>query len=237
MKNYTCIIVEDEQLAIDLLLTYIEDIPYVQCVGTFPNTIEAYSFLNENNVDIIFVDVEMPGMKGTDFVRSLNRKYNVIFTTAYENFALEAFELNAIDYLTKPIKFNRFIQAVNKFTMYDTPIAANKTNVGKLFIKVDGKIINIPLNEILYIKGMQRYIQIVTKDNKYTSLTSLFKLSEHLPKETFLRVHKSYIINVNNISSIEGNIIRINDEIIPISKGKRDKFFKDLEENVDILCF
>jgi len=104
-------------------------------------------------------------------------------------------------------------------------------------IKVDGKIINIPLNEILYIKGMQRYIQIVTKNNKYTSLTSLFKLSEHLPKETFLRVHKSYIINVNNISSIEGNIIRINDEMIPISKGKRDQFFKDLEENVDILCF
>jgi len=237
MKNYTCIIVEDEQLAIDLLLTYIEDIPYVQCIGTFQNTIEAYAFLNGNNVDIIFVDVEMPGMKGTDFVRSLNRKYNVIFTTAYENFALEAFDLNAIDYLTKPIKFSRFIQAVNKFTMYDTPIAENKTSVGKLFIKVDGKIINIPLNEILYIKGMQRYIQIVTKNNKYTSLTSLFKLSEHLPKETFLRVHKSYIINVNNISSIEGNIIRINDEMIPISKGKRDQFFKDLEENVDILCF
>ncbi|RXQ92185.1 response regulator transcription factor [Ancylomarina salipaludis] len=235
MKNQTCIIVEDEQLAIDLLLSYVEKIPFLSCAGAFPNAIEAYSFLYENSVDIIFVDIDMPGMKGTDFVKSLRRNYKIIFTTACEQSALEAFELNAIDYLTKPIEFNRFIQALNKATLYNISTSENKTNAGKLFIKVDGKIINISLNEILYIQGMQRYTQIFTKNNKYTSLTSLFKLSEHLPKDKFLRVHKSYIINIDNISCIEGNMIKINNETIPISKGKKDQFFKDLDENIDIL--
>lgn len=176
-------------------------------------------------------------MKGTDFVKSLHRNHKIIFTTACQEHALEAFGLDAIDYLTKPIEFNRFVQGLNKATMYNMSVSDNKANAGKLFIKVDGKIINIPLNDILYIQGMQRYIQIFTKDKKYTSLTSLFKLSESLPKDKFFRVHKSYIVNIDNISSIEGNIISINSEMIPISKGKKDQFFKDLEENTDILCF
>lgn len=238
MKKQTCIIIEDEQLATDLLLSYIEKISYINCLATFPNAIEAYTFISENDVDIIFVDIDMPGMKGTDFVKSLRGDYKIIFTTACEQFALEAFDLDALDYITKPIEFSRFVKALNKATKYNIPVTNNKTEAEKLFIKVDGKIINILLDDILYIQGMQRYIQIFTKDdNKYTSLTSLFKLSESLPKDKFLRVHKSYIINVDNISSIEGNIIRINSKIIPISKGKRDKFFKDLAENKDILCF
>lgn len=237
MNNNTCIIIEDEQLAIDILLTYIDKIPYVSCLGVFSNAMDAYTFLTTNVVDILFVDIEMPGMKGTEFVKILNRNYKIIFTTAYDEYAMNAFELNAIDYLLKPIEFNRFLQALNKAMMYNLPNGDSRQvgKVDKLFIKVDNKILNIAMSDILYIQGMQKYIQIHTKGKKYTTLLSMFKLLESLPSESFFRVHKSYIVNVNNISSIEGNMIRINDDMIPISKGQKESFFKGIHEKADIL--
>lgn len=240
MKINTCVIIEDEQLAIDLLLSYIDKIPYVSCIGVFSNALEAYSFLANNVVDILFVDIEMPGMKGTEFVQSLNRPYKVIFTTAYDSYAMDAFDLSVIDYLLKPIEFSRFVQAINKASMYSLN-STKEYNIDKiekldkLFIKVDNKIINLALKDILYIQGMQKYIQIHTKEKKYTTLLSMFKLIESLPSESFFRVHKSFIVNVDNISSIEGNMIRINDDVIPISKGQKESFFKGLEEKTDII--
>lgn len=236
MNKITCIIVEDEQLAIDILTNYIDKIDNLTCLGTFFNASEASVFLLQNKVDIIFVDIELPDMKGTDFVKSLMGKEKVIFTTAYESYAIDAFNLNAIDYLTKPINFNRFVQAINKTHLFEQDSSSENTkNRNKLFVKVDNKIVNITLEDILYIKSLQKYVAIYTKSGEYVTMTSMYKLLESLPESMFFRIHKSFIVNIDHISSIEGNFVRIEKEIIPIAKGQKSVFLNQIKETRNIL--
>lgn len=239
MKEYKCIIVEDEKLAVNLLQSHISKIPYLNCIGVFTNVMNVYSFLSDNEVDILFLDIEMPRMKGIDFVKTLNNKYKVIFTTAYEEYAVEAFAQSATDYLLKPIEFPRFMQAVNRATSQTVckSIDKEKSNIDKLFVKVDSQIVNIPIESIRYIQGMQKYVNIITEKNKYTTLLSMSKLMESLPNESFFRVHKSYIVNVNNITSIEGNYIKFDKDVIPIAKGQRKSFIDGIKQNSNILNF
>jgi len=241
MKEYKCIIVEDEKLAVDLLQSHINKIPYLNCVGVFTNVMNVYSFLLENQVDIIFMDVEMPRIKGIDFIKTLNNKYKIIFTTAYEEYAVEAFAQSATDYIIKPIEFTRFLQAVNKaatqVVIPEVEKEEEKNNIDKLFVKVDNQIVNILLEDIRYIQGMQKYVNIHTDKNKYTTLISMSKLMELLPKDSFFRVHKSYIVNVNNITSIEGDYVKFDKDVIPIAKGQRRTFFQGINNNIKILNF
>lgn len=236
MNPFTCIIIEDEQLAINILKGYIDQITNLVCLGSFYNSLDANEFLQKNNVDILFVDIEIPGMKGTEFVECLNKDYKVIFTTAYENYAVSAFELEAIDYLVKPIPFKRFMKTINKIIRIGDNEHIEKNNsIDKLFIKIANKILNINIKDILYINSMQRYVQIHTRDNTYTCLLSMYKLLESLPKEDFYRVHKSYAVNLNHIDYIEGNYIEINKEKIPISKAQKEDFFEYIHNKKNIL--
>lgn len=239
MEEYKCIIIEDEKLAVDLLQSHISKIPYLNCIGVFTNVMNVYSFLSENEVDILFLDIEMPRIKGIDFVKTLSNKYKVIFTTAYEEYAVEAFAQQATDYLLKPIEFPRFIQAVNRAVAqsFNQDVDKEKNTLDKLFVKVDSQIVNILLDDIRYIQGMQKYVNIYTEKNKYTTLLSMSKLMESLPKQSFFRVHKSYIVNVNNITSIEGDYVKFGRDVIPISKGQRKTFFEGINENSNILNF
>lgn len=232
----TCIIIDDEKLAIDLLLNYIGKVNNLSCSGIFYNAAEASVFLLENKVDIIFVDIELPDMKGTEFVKNFGNGMKIIFTTAYESYATEAFDLNATDYLTKPISFSRFLQAINKTLLFEhKQNEENAANRHKLFIKVDNKIINLSMDEILYIKSLQKYVAIYTSSNEYVTMASMYKLLESLPKDTFFRIHKSYIVNIDNISSIEGNFVRIGKVTLPIAAGQKSIFLNQIKDTHNVL--
>jgi two-component system LytT family response regulator len=236
-----CLVVDDEPLAIDILTDYISKIPFLELVESFKNPIDALSAVQQNKADLVFLDVQMPELTGIQFLKITNGKCKVILTTAYQEYALQGYELNVLDYLLKPIAFDRFYKAAQKAqelfsqnsslnTVTETPTttAATITN-DFIFVKTEYKIQKIYLDDILYIEGLKDYISIYTKTERIITLQSMKKMEEVLPDHKFIRVHKSYILAPDKIESIERSRIYIADKIIPIGDTFRDGFFKMIE--------
>lgn len=234
-----CLIVDDEPLALHILEDYISKIPFLQLVKATTNPIEALTLVQEKLVDLVFLDVQMPELTGIQFLRIANGKAKVILTTAYPQYALEGYELDVIDYLLKPIAFDRFFKSVQKAQGVLQPAAApvqqepaqkqqkqNDFLSDFIFVKTEHKIQKVYLNDILFIEGLKDYISIFTPAERIITLQNMKKMEDALPERNFIRVHKSYIVSINKIDSIERSRIFIGDKIIPVGDTYREEFFK-----------
>lgn len=237
MKKINCIIVDDEELARRLIENYISRLPHLNIVGKCANPFDAMQVLQEYEVDLVFLDIQMPELTGLDFLRTLSQKPLVIFTTAYKEYALEGFELDAVDYLLKPFRFERFLQAVNKASKLlklnqkegksSSSLSANSIEAKKyILVKSDFKVFRIFYKDILYIESMKEYIAYNTLEGRILSLGSLKKQEEELPTELFMRIHKSFIANINYISALEGNMVHIKAIKLPIGPSYREQVLK-----------
>lgn len=229
-----CIIVDDEPLAREGIELNIEDVNYLELVGQFGNALTANDFLQNHEVDVMFLDIQMPGITGLEFIRSLKNPPLVILTTAYPQYALEGFELDVVDYLVKPIRLQRFIKAANKAKeLYDLKQQAQNStleSVGDefIYIKADRKYIRIFFKDIKYIKGMKDYVMIYTQQKKKIMTAMNIKtINKQLPDSIFVRVNKSYIINIDFIDSIDIDFIQLAGEEIPLGRTYRDHFIKN----------
>ncbi len=224
-----CIIVDDEQHAIDILVHYVSQVPYLHLAGTTTNPMSALQMVNEQKVDLVFLDIQMPELSGIDFIKAIGGKAKVILTTAYSEFALESYELDVVDYLLKPIRFARFLQAVQK--AFDDIREVKETEKPELtdddhiFVKTEtkGKLLRINLKDIDYIEGMKNYVCIYRGGQKTLVYTSMKELEEHLHNKQFMRVHRSFIIPLFKITGIEGNILRLKDVAAEILIGENYK--------------
>ena len=225
-----CIIVDDEQHAIDILTHYVGQTPQLNLVGTTTNPIEGLQLVSKQKAELVFLDIQMPELSGLDFIKAINGKAKVILTTAYSEFALESYELDVVDYLLKPIRLPRFLQAVQKAAKeleehsenHQEPIA---TEGDYIFVKTEskGKLLKINLNEIDYIEGMKNYVAFYRAGQKTLVYTSMKEIEERLPRKQFIRVHKSFIIPIARITGIEGNLLRLKGVTAEIMIGENYK--------------
>lgn len=233
-----CIIIDDKPLAIDILAAYIHKIPFLKLAESFSSPLTAFQYLKEASVDLIFLDIQMPELTGLQFMSILQGKCKVIFVTAYSEYAMEGYEHDVIDYLLKPVSFERFYKAIEKArkqcelpsTIYNQAMNADNpsTDTNNLFVKTEYKIVRIPIDTILYIEAKQNYISIITTANSVMSLQSIKSIEQKLPANKFIRIHKTYIVSVDKIDTIERSRIYIGDIILPISESYREGFFKML---------
>lgn len=229
-----CIIVDDEPLALEILEAYIEKIPYLELAGKFSSGIDALQFLKEHQVDLMLLDIQMPDLTGIQLMKVLEHPPLVIFTTAYDNYAIKSYELDAVDYLLKPIELDRFLKAVEKVwkrieqrNTKPNIIIENNNNTNKessIFIKTEYRIQRVEKSDILYIEGMKNYLRVVTRAEKYMTLMNFKNIQQLLPESQFVRVHKSFIIAIDKIDSIERGRIRIGNQHIPIGDTYRKEF-------------
>lgn len=231
MIKFTCLIVDDEMPARELLKEYIAKIPNLELVGMCSNAIEAKLLLSKTSVDMLFLDIQMPDLTGVELIKILpNARPSIILTTAYEKHAVDGYQLGITDYLLKPIPFERFFQAVNKAISEKTVVPESLTHpentvVNKhLFLKTGSKIVRVPFQDLLYIEGFREYIKVHTSTQRHIVYQSLSKVLDVLPAHNFMRVHRSFIINISKIDSIDGHLIKIGNEEIPISKSQRESF-------------
>ena len=226
------LIIDDEPLAQNVIKQYALKIPSLEIIGACNDAICAQEFLHQNQVDLLFLDINMPKLSGISFLKNLKKDLLVIFTTAYSEYALEGYELNAIDYLKKPFSFERFFKAfVKAEELYWLKTRAEKEQEDKtysdfLFIKSNKKTVKIKFSDILYIEGLGDYIKVHVSDGKYITNLSMKKIHALLPQKQFYRTHKSFIISVDKIDSVEGNIVAIGGEKLPIGNSYRSDFFK-----------
>ncbi len=222
-----CIIVDDEQHAIDILVHYVEQTPLLQLAGTTTNPLEALQLIATQKIDLVFLDIQMPELSGIDFIKAIQGKVKVILTTAYSEFALESYELDVVDYLLKPIRLPRFLQAVQKAAkeMEEPAAPAGQGEDDYIFVKTEskGKLLKINLPDIDYIEGMKNYVAIYCAGKKTMVYTSMKDLEERLPSKDFIRVHKSFIIAIGRITGIEGNLVRLKDVTTEIQIGENYK--------------
>lgn len=223
----TCIIIDDEPLAIDLLESYVSKIEDLKLIGSFNNPLEALKILRENSVDLLFLDIQMPEITGVEFKKIISPDVKVIFTTAYSEYALESYDLNAVDYLLKPITFQRFLQAVEKVKHKNTTIEV-VSDTDYLFVKTEYRHQKLFFSDILFLKGLSDYVAIQTKDGKVLTLQNMKDFEQVLPKNKFIRVHKSYIVSLEHIEYIERNRIIIQGEYIPIGATYKDAFWSKI---------
>lgn len=227
-----CIIVDDEPLAHEILSDYILKTENLRLVATYTNPIEAFASIDKDQIELIFLDVQMPELTGIQFLKLLGNKCKVILTTAYTDYAYDGYEHNVIDYLLKPISFDRFSRAIQKISSDDTEQKDSQQfdeNKEQVFIKTEHKIVRVNLSDILYVEGLKDYISIYTKDERILTLMNMKKMEELLPSKRFMRVHKSYIISFEKIDSIEKNRIYIHSNGIPIGDTYKDEFYIRLE--------
>ncbi|MBK8567161.1 MAG: response regulator transcription factor [Saprospiraceae bacterium] len=228
------LLVDDEYLALNLLETFIKDVPGLEVVGKVKSAVAALDVLNTQPVDLLFLDIQMPTLSGVNMLKTLKNPPITIFTTAYSEYAIQAFDLNAVDYLVKPFPFERFLQAVNKakeqlkMRQPAPPIAAIPSGSNFITAKVDGKIVKLFYDDILFVEGLKEYVRYICKSSKYVTLESLKNLEEQLPANRFLRVHKSYIVAKERVQSVMGNMLEIQSHKIPISRGKREEVIADI---------
>lgn len=240
MKTLNCLIVDDEELARMLLENFVSRLPHLNLVGKCANPFEAMQILQEHRVDLIFLDIQMPEMTGTEFLKTLRQRPLVIFTTAYSEYAMEGYELDVVDYLLKPFSFERFMQAVNKASQRlkleqgvgeSQPTTAENMPAENeyILVKSEHKVYRVLWKDILYIQSMREYVAYYTATEKrILSLGSLKGLEKELPDSLFMRIHKSYIIAKNKVKALEGNMVHIGEEKIPIGASYREVVLKDL---------
>lgn len=225
MSNITCIIIEDEPLAVKVLADYIAQVPFLDLQGKFKDAILATDFLRHHTVDLIFLDIHLPKLKGMAFLKTLTHPPAVIITTAYHQYAVEGFDLNVTDYLLKPFDFERFLVAVNKVKTNQKEIPQPKGSPeikDFIFLNVQKKKVKILFSEIVYIESQREYIKIVTTKKEYLSKMSTHEIEALLPSPPFQRIHRSFIISLHKIDSYTAEIVEVNGVAIPIGRGYRD---------------
>lgn len=228
MNPIRCAIVDDEELARALLENYAGRLPNLQLVGMCKDPLEALQLLQEQPVDLLFLDIQMPELTGIEFLRSLPQRPLVIFTTAYSEYALEGYELDVLDYLLKPIAFERFVQAVNKAAERLRLLSNEKEERDYILVKADHKVHRLRYDDILYVQSMLEYVAFYTPEGRLLSLGSLKGLEEELPKSLFIRVHKSFIVAKKRVTTLEGNTVHIGKEKIPIGASFREEVMREL---------
>jgi DNA-binding LytR/AlgR family response regulator len=227
MKTIRCIIVDDEAPARDLLAEYVAQTPGIELLGDYSSAPEALERLIEGDVELMFLDIQMPRLRGTDFLKSLRHPPITVFTTAYRQYAPDAFDLDAVDYLIKPFPYQRFLQAVGKAR--EIIDLRNKDETGTapsqqhLIIKSDGKLVKVAFSEIRYIEGWKEYVRIYTQDSRYVTLESLKNLERTLPEKDFMRIHKSYIVAIGQVRSIQGNQVELHGQSLPIGRSLKEE--------------
>jgi DNA-binding LytR/AlgR family response regulator len=239
--NLTCCIIDDEPLAVSLLESYVNKTPFLELKGKFNSAIHALASLNDNPVDLLFLDIQMPELNGLEFSRIVGGETRIIFTTAFEQYALDSYKVNALDYLLKPISYPDFLVSANKALQWfeilrknEEPAqvaqASGKEEIESIFIKTEYKLLQISLNKILYIEGLKDYVKIYTEDNIHPvlSLMSMKAMEELLPSRNFIRVHRSFIVQADKIKVIERNRIVFGKEYIPISDNYKARFMEFL---------
>jgi two-component system response regulator LytT len=233
----TTIAIDDEPLALQLVTGYIEKTPGLKLLGKFDNPLDAAEFLADNSVDLIFVDIQMPDLSGIEFTRLLEKGPKVIFTTAFEKYALEGYKLEIVDYLLKPFSYEEFLTAFQKvqklIRLEQKAVIKVDSNNEFLFLKSDYKIKRINFNDILYIEGLKDYVKVFTQHTPkpLLSLTSLKLLESKLPEKKFMRVHRSFIVNLEKIDTIERSRIVFGKEYIPVSDQYKERFQEFLNKN------
>jgi two-component system, LytTR family, response regulator len=224
MSKIRCIIIEDEPLATKVLSDYVLQTPFLDLCGTFKDAILASDYLRDNNVDLIFLDIHLPKLKGMAFLRTLSHPPAVIVTTAYHQYAVEGFNLNVTDYLMKPFEFERFLVAVNKVkaTSDRHPGTAEKESKDFIFLTVQKKKVKIQFSDIMYIESQREYIRIVTTHKQYLSKMSTHEIEALLPAQLFRRVHRSFIVALSKIDAYTADSVEVNGMSIPVGRGYRD---------------
>jgi len=222
MSKIKCIIVEDEPLAAKVLADYVTQVPFLVLGGIFKDAILATEYLRENKVDLIFLDIHLPKLKGLQFLKTLTAPPAVIITTAYHQYAVEGFNLSVTDYLLKPIEFERFLVAINKVKATQGEMIKSSELKDHLFLNVQKKKVKIMLEDILYIESQREYIKIVTTKKEYISKMSTHEIEEMLPFESFKRIHRSFIVSVKKIESYTAEEVEINGIAIPIGRGYKE---------------
>ncbi len=234
MGILSCIVVDDEPLQLELISDYINKTPFLSLAGTFTNPLEALTLVQQQNIDLIFSDIQMPELSGIQFIHLLNGRSKVVFITAYPDYALQGYELDVVDYLVKPVSFERFLRAANKaLQIFPSSKEMNENKISRsipfsgqsLFVKSDYKIIKISLPDILFIESLKEYIAIHTVKGKVVTLQTMKKMEEVLPPSHFSRVHKSFIVARDKIDSIERKRIFIKHNVIPIGETYDEAFF------------
>ncbi len=218
-----CIIVEDEPLALKRIKEFVNQVSYLNLTASFSNALDAIGFFKDNVVNLIFLDIEMDGFTGIEFIESLTCNPQIIITTAYDKYALKGFELNVADYLLKPFRFDRFLSAVER--VYDIINKDQKEDKDFIFVKTEYRLERVALCDIYFIEGMGDYRNIQTGSKKILTLKTFSDFETDLPINSFCRVHKSYIVSIDKIISIEHNRIKIKDALIPISDSYKERFY------------
>lgn len=234
MQKYSCIIVEDEPLAAEVLEDYIKQVPFLQLRGICSDAIYAMEMLQKEKIDLIFLDIHLPKLKGFDFIKALKNPPQVIITSAYQDYALQGYELNVVDYLLKPIEFSRFLMAVNKLKqtalplspVHSMPATAERMH---LFFNVSKKKVRVFLDEILYVESMKEYIRIVTRDRSILTKFQIGQIEELLARNNFLRVHRSFIVAKDKIEAFTATDVEVGGKAIPIGRSYKELVVRVLE--------
>jgi DNA-binding LytR/AlgR family response regulator len=230
-----CIIVDDEPLAIEILESYVARIEELELTGTFRNAIAAFSFVQQNPVDLIFLDIEMPKLSGIEFLKTLKHSPKVIITTAYRDYAIEGFELEVVDYLLKPIPFERFLKSVGKVlhSRVEIPLTTQVSAQDSfIYFKVDKKMVKTRIADILYIESIKDYVKVRTADKEIITQQKISYLDESLPRQQFLRIHRSFIVNLDRIDAYTATDVEISKFKVPIGRNYKADVMKVLSKQV-----
>lgn len=234
-KIIQCLIVDDEPMAREILVSHLQKVNAVNVVATCKNAIEAFNEINSNQIDLIFLDINMPEISGLSFAKSINKNIKVIFTTAYREYAIDGFNLQAVDYLLKPISFERLLQAVNKYLGENSVVEVNKISEitseknDFIFVRADRKMVKVNFSEINYVESFSDYIKITSADKTVVTRETISNIEAKLPKSIFLRIHRSYIISIPKIESFTNEFIEIHKKALPISRSYKKDVLLRLE--------
>lgn len=229
-----CAIIDDEELAIDLLESYIIQIETLELVGKCKNAVEAYNLLQKTKIDLLFLDIQMPLMSGIEFLKNISNSPKVIFTTAFSEHAIEGFDLNAVDYLLKPISFDRFLKAINKLQTNVSSITTQISDVSTtyddafIYLKEDKIMVKLLLKDILYIESLKNYVKVKTETKDIITYKTISSMEEKLPSNKFIRVHRSYIVAIDKIEAFSTTEIKIHNLSIPIGRNFKNEVMKRL---------
>lgn len=236
-KKTQCIIVDDENIARDVIANHLSKIDRIEVVASCSSALEAFNSINTNKIDLIFLDINMPDITGLSFAKSINKDIKIIFTTAYREYAIDGFDLQAVDYLLKPISYERLFKALDTyFEIYakETPIVHKESNLKEptyMFVKADRKMIKVDFSDILYIESLRDYLQIHTSNTIITTRETISNVEARLPIDSFIRIHRSFIVSIKHIESYTSEFIEINKKALPISRSYKSVVIGKLENN------
>jgi len=234
-----CLVVDDEPLAANVIKSYIEKVDILEIVAICSNAVETFNRLNSSKIDLIFLDIKMPQITGMELMRSLTNPPKIILTTAFRDFAVESYEHGVVDYLLKPVSFERFLKAIGKLTLVQQPVSLpvnlEENRQKYIFVKSNKTLVKVALDKILYIEGLKEYLQIVTSSEKIISYLSLAYMIEKLPSDRFIRVHRSYIISIDKIKSYSATEITLPGKTIPIGNHYKQSTLSILENSSTII--